>query len=181
MIRAVNEPSDALWRARAEAQVDLRQLMTHLAIETFVAEWDGILGYAGVNNFFLYRPTGGSRHQFVPWDRDNAFRDADPSIFRRVDQNVLVRRALTYPDLYWLYLDVLEQAARSAAADGWLENEIRSAAAVVGPGAADDPRVPYGLAQHQEEVAFLIDFARRRPQIVLDQVAQARAGAPPAQ
>jgi len=180
MVRAINEPSNASWRAQVEAQVDLAQMLTHIAIETFMAEWDGILGYAGLNNFYLYHPTGTSRHLFVPWDRDNAFRDDDPSIFRRVDQNVLVRRALTYPDLYSLYLDVLEQVARSAAAGGWLENEIRTAAAVVAPGAADDPRAPYTLEQHQQDVAFLIDFARRRPQLVLEQVAQARTAAPPA-
>jgi hypothetical protein len=174
MLRAINEPSDTLWRSDVEAHVDVAQVIGHAAIGAFMSEWDGILGYAGVNNFYLYQPSDGGPHRVIPWDRDNAFHDEDPSIFRRVDENVLVRRALTYPDLYTHYLDVLEQTARAAAEDRWLEGEIRAAAALVTPEAADDPRTPYPFAMHQEEVAFLLEFAARRPQRVLDQVAQAR-------
>jgi spore coat protein CotH len=174
MLRAVNEPSETLWRIGAEAHVDLPQLLTHVAIGAFMSEWDGILGYAGVNNFYLYRPSDRTQHQAIPWDRDNAFHDDDPSIFRRVDENVLVRRALTYPDLYKHYLDVLEQTARAAADGRWLDSEIRAAATLVTPEAAADPRAPYPFATHQEEIGFLLDFAARRPQRVLEEVAQAR-------
>lgn len=174
MIDAVNGTSDSLWRVEVEKQVDLAQVIAHVAIASFMSEWDGILGYDGANNFYLYRPSGRTQHQVIPWDRDHAFRDEDPSIFRRADQNTLIRRALGYPDLLGLYLDVLEQTARAAAAGGWLEREIRTAAAVVGGGIEDDPRRPYTVEQHQLDVAALIEFARRRPQDVLQQVADAR-------
>jgi spore coat protein CotH len=175
MIAAINEPSDTLWRSRVEQYVDLPQLLTHVAVETFLSELDGLLGYAGLNNFYVYRPAGSTRHQFFAWDRDNAFQGVDVSIFERADQNVLVRRALTYPDLYSFYLDVLEQTARAAAEDGFLDFQIRSGAAVIEAAAALDTNTPYTQEQRLDAIAYLIDFARLRPGIVLKQVADARA------
>ena len=46
-----------LARARG-AVLDLSQFITQAAIETFIAEDDGVLGYAGMNNFYLYRSAG---------------------------------------------------------------------------------------------------------------------------
>jgi len=175
MLAAINEPSDTLWRSRVEQYVDLPQLLTHVAVETFLSEFDGLLGYAGLNNFYIYRPAGSTRHQFFPWDRDNAFQEVDASIFRRVDENMLVRRALTYSDLYSYYLDVLEQTARAASEDGFLENQIRAGAAVIEADAAIDLNTPFTQDQRLTAIAYLLDFARRRPGIVLAEVRAARA------
>ncbi len=177
MLRAINSAADTVWRDEVSAHVDLRQLVTSVAIGAFMSEWDDVLGYAGVNNVYLFRPAGSAQHQFVPWDRDNAFHDEDPWIFRRVHENVLVRRALSYPDLYALYLDTLERSALAASENGWLENEMRAAAGLVSAAAAGDPRTPYPYQQHEEDLRFLIEFARHRPQDVLAQVASAREAA----
>jgi spore coat protein CotH len=175
MVQAIGKSFDERWRADVERFVDLPQLLTHVAIETFVSEFDGILGYAGINNFYTYRPTGTTRHLWLPWDRDNAFQEMDASIFRRADENVLVRRALAFPDLYTLYLDVLEQTARAAARDNWLAQQIRSTAALIDAAAAADINTPYSNEQREEAIAYLLTFARQRPQMVLDQVQAARA------
>ena len=175
MVAAINEPSDTLWRSRVEQYVDVPQLLTHLAVETFLSEFDGLLGYAGLNNFYIYRPTGSTRHQFFPWDRDNAFQEVDASIFRRADENRLVQRALTYPDLYSYYLDVLEQTARAASEDGFLDNQIRTGAALIEADAAVDVNTPFTQDERLNAIAYLLEFARRRPGIVLAQVAAARA------
>jgi spore coat protein CotH len=174
MLAAINEPSDTLWRSRVDQYVDMPQLLTHVAIETFLSEFDGLLGYAGLNNFYVFRPAGSSRHQFFPWDRDNAFQEVDASIFRRADENILVRRALTYPDLYSYYLDALEQTARAAALDGFLENQIRTGAAVIEADAAVDINTPFTQDQRLNTIAYLLEFARRRSDIVLAQVTDAR-------
>ena len=73
-----------------------------------------------------------------------------------------------------MYLDALERTARAAAEGSWLENELRASAAITLEAAADDPNTPYAAQAQQEAVAQLIDFARRRPGIVLQQVAAAR-------
>jgi spore coat protein CotH len=174
MVAAINEPSDTLWRSRVEQYVDLPQLLSHVAVETFLSEFDGLLGYAGLNNFYLYRPPGSTRHQFFPWDRDNAFQEVDASICRRADENVLVRRALTYPDLYNSYLDALEQTARAASQDGFLDNQIRTGAALIEADAAVDVNTPFTQDERLNAIAYLLDFARRRPGIVLAQIAVAR-------
>jgi len=174
MLAAINEPSDTLWRSRVEQYVDLPQLLAHVAVETFLSEFDGLLGYAGLNNFYVYRPSGSTRHQFFPWDRDNAFQDVEASIFRRADENVLVRRALTYPDLYSYYLDALEQTASAAAEGSFLDNQIRAGAAVIEADAAIDINTPYMQDERLNAIAYLLEFARRRPDIVRAQVADAR-------
>jgi spore coat protein CotH len=173
LVRAINQPSDALWREGVEPYMDLSQLISFAAVESFLAELDGLLGYAGVNNFYLYRPSATTRHLLIPWDRDHAFQSAEASIFTRVDENVLMRAALSYADLRAAYLDALDRTAR-AAGGGWLENEVRSAAALAQQAAADDPHMPYAMAAREEAIAQVLDFARRRPQIVLDQTAAAR-------
>jgi spore coat protein CotH len=175
MVAAINEPSDELWRARVEEYVNLPQLIAHIAIETFLSEADGFLGFEGLKNFFLYRPSGSLRHEFLPWDRDNAFAAIDSSIFQRVDENVLVRRALAEPDLLALYLDVLEQTALTAALDEWLAREIGAAAELIVNAAVDDVRKPYSNEMQLEAVAILLEFARTRSAVVLAEVAQARA------
>jgi spore coat protein CotH len=174
MLAAINEPSDTLWRSRVEQYVDLPQLLAHVAVETFLSEFDGLLGYAGLNNFYLYRPAGSTRHQFFPWDRDNAFQDVEASIFRRADENILVRRALTYPDLYSYYLDALEQTASAAAEGSFLDNQIRAGAALIEADAAVDINTPYMQDERLNAIAYLLEFARRRPDIVRAQVVDAR-------
>ena len=174
LAQAVSEPYDTLWREGVERYLDLSQFVTFVAVESFLAELDGLTGYAGVNNFYLYRPAGSTRHVLIPWDRDNAFQSVESSIFTRVNEHPLVRTALAYPDLYAQYLDVLERTARAAAADGWLENEVRAAANLVMAAAAEDTSTPYPPQANADAIAQLLDFAQRRPRLVLEQVAAAR-------
>lgn len=175
MMAAIAEPSDTLWRERVEAYVDLEQLLTNTAVASFLSELDGLLGYEGINNFYLYRPANSTRHQFIPWDRDNSFQGVEDSVFRRADQNALIGRALTYPDLYDLYLNVLERTALLATQDDFLANQIEAVAAVIETAAAADVHAPYTQDERAAALTHLRDFARRRPGIVLQQVAAARA------
>lgn len=176
-IRAINEPSDALWRSGVEQHLDLAHLLTVVAAESFLSELDGLLGGWGVNNLYLYRAGGSARHGVIPWDRDNAFQSADASIFTRAEENALVRRALTFPDLYALYLDALERTARVAAEDHWLEREVRASGTLASAAAEGDRYMPYPAQAREEALAHLLDFARRRPGVVLAQVAAARGRA----
>jgi spore coat protein CotH len=51
---AITSPLQS-WRADVERHLDVAQFMRHVAIENCLAENDGILGHAGMNNFYLYR------------------------------------------------------------------------------------------------------------------------------
>jgi spore coat protein CotH len=174
-LREVNQPDDAIWRERVEEYVDLTQFVTQAALEHFLAEDDGLIGANGMNNFYLYRMTESKRHRFIVWDKDGAFLVPDYQILFRVEDNVLLRRALAYNDLRDLYFQVLESAARSAAEEDWLEAEIGRIAELVAPVVEEDHRKPFSTEAFYESVESLKEFARFRPAFVLRQVAEARA------
>lgn len=174
LFREVNHDVDAAWRERVGWLIDLRQLVTHVAIETFLAEFDGFLGGSGMANFYLYRPLAGSMHRLIAWDRDTTFQEIDAPIFARVEENALFRRVLTFPDLRSLYLDVLEQCATAAAQDRWLEAELRHMDQLIREAVAQEPHRRYSSAEYEDDVNHLISFARSRPAFVIDQVTKAR-------
>src|SRR4030095_16302025 len=136
-------PDDAVWRERVESFIDLEQFVRQVAIEMFLSEHDGLLGYAGMNNFYLYRATSRGQQRVLVWDLDLSFRDYDSSIFLRADENELFRRAMAYPDLHTVYLTKLEDCARSALEDDWLSNEIVSSAALIRDSALEDRVKPF--------------------------------------
>jgi spore coat protein H len=173
LFHEINGPDDAVWRSRVEPYMDLEQFMTHVAIEQFVAENDGVLGYAGMNNFYLYRLEGTTRHRLFVWDKDNAFLFLDSPLPTTSD-NVLFRRAMTYPDLREIYFSSLERCARLAAADDFLSLEIDRLTGIIYEAARGDSKKQFGNEQWDAAVQFLRDFASRRPQQVLDDVARLR-------
>jgi spore coat protein CotH len=176
LFHEVNQPVDTVWRERVGRYIDLPQLVTHVAIETFLSEADGVLGVAGMANFYLYRGPSSDRHRLIVWDKDHTFAAVDSPIFLRVEENALFSRALAFGDLRALYLDVLDQCARSAAGDGWLEGEIVRLSTLIDVAAREDVRKPYDDETRQMAVEFLKQFARQRPSFVLQEIARARGG-----
>jgi spore coat protein CotH len=174
LFHEANQPVDALWRSSVQRYLDLDQFITHVAIETCLAEADGVLGYAGMANFYLYRSAESSQHRLIVWDKDRTFSAVDTPIFQGAAENVLVSRALTFADLRMRYLDVLGDCARMLANSGWLEQATAEAAALIADAARHDPVKPYTDAQHDAAVGFVQFFARERPVFVLRAVASAK-------
>jgi spore coat protein H len=174
LFREVNHDVDNLWRERVSWFVDLPQVMTYVAIETFLAEFDGFLGGSGMANFYLYRPVETNVHRLIAWDRDTTFQEPEAPLFARVAENALMSRALEFDDLRSLFLDVLESCARSAMQDRWLETEIVQAHQLVRDAAYEDTGKLSSNEEFDLAVAHLISFAQRRPAFVLDEVAKAR-------
>ena len=145
--------------------------LTHVAIERFVSERDGILGDWAMNNFYVYRPSTTNAHVFIPWDRDNAFQAVDASVLLHADENVLVRRLLEHPDLRAHYLQVLEACA---AQSGWLEQEIAATASLIRAAAYADERKASSNEEFEAGIAFLRAFALSRPAIVRAEIASLR-------
>ena len=177
LFREVNHEVDNVWREWVNQYIDLQQLISHVAIETFLAELDGFLGTAGMANFYLYRPADQSIHRVLAWDRDTTFQEIDSSIFARTTDNVLFHRALSFPDLRDLYLDVLERCARSAAEGDWLEGQILRADALIRESVYQDTSKLFSNEAYDQAVAHLVEFAKRRSTYVLSEVAKARDAA----
>jgi spore coat protein CotH len=179
MVRTANEASDATFESSIGRHVDLAAFARHVAAENFVAENDGWLGYAGMNNFYLYRFKDRAQFQVVTWDKDNTFFQPDYPIFERVDRNVLMRRAMALPAVKQAYLDGLTAAAASAAdgqagddtATGWLGREIERLSALIASAARQDTNKPYSDADVDTAVAGLQSFARTRGAFVTCSIA----------
>ena len=176
LFREVNHPDDGVWRDRVEQYLDMKQFVTHAAIETFLAEDDGILGTYSMNNFFLYRYADTSRHRLIVWDKDSTFLYPEFPIFRNAEENAVFRRAIAYRDLFDLYLEVLEQCARAAAEDDWLEREFLRAGALVAPHVSEDTRKPYSTEEFEQAIVQLQEFARKRSVFVLREIQKVRSG-----
>jgi hypothetical protein len=158
--------------------LDLPLFMKYVAIQSELAEWDGLLGYAGINNFYLYRFEKSTRLQFLDWDADNTFRAVDYSITAEHDNNVLMKRAMTIPSLRSVYFTSLLEAARSAeeysedeaeadnnqklAPRGWLEREIDRLYAQIRATMRSDTLKNFTNDEFEDAVAYLKQFARAR-------------------
>ena len=180
MIRQINEASDGDFASTMSAYLDLKRFMAHLAVETFLAEWDGILAPTGLANFFLYRFEKKNLFQFIVWDKDRTFTDAELPIFRNFNDNVLARRALAVPEARRAFLESLLLCAILAGGQqGWLDyqtnrvyNQIRDPALEDNNKLCPDPSLPTlqpcsnaqfgeGVAKVREFVAVRGEFIRR--------------------
>jgi hypothetical protein len=158
-----------------------------------VTDNDGLIGDYGLNNFYLYRFNNQKRFMFVGWDKSEAFKGGfDAGIFRNMtnvplsEQNRLMTRILSYPDLYDLYLDSLIECARSAGeaetgttnGPGWLERELQREYGQIREAALADPVKPYTNDEFEHAVSDLGVFARHRGEFVTREVGHARAQRP---
>ena len=176
LFREVNHPDDGVWRDRVEQYLDLKQFVTHVAIENFLADEDGLLGSYSMNNFYLYRYADTSRHRLIVWDKDSTFAYPEFPIFRNAEENAVFRRAIAYRDLFDLYLEVLERCAFAATEDDWMEREFTRAWALVAPHVREDSRKPFSSEEFDQSIFPLQEFAKKRSQFVLREVQKIRAG-----
>jgi spore coat protein CotH len=179
MIRIANEVGDASFQSALSEYLDLALLIKHVALEAFVAEDDGIVGYAGLNNFYFYRFERSTRSQFIVWDKDNALTSSDFPVFRNLDRNVIVRRAYAVDSLKQAYLDTITSAAdnilegmeNNDPGTGWLAREIERVYALVANAALQDPNKPYSNEEFEAAVSGVRAFARERSAFVRSEVA----------
>ena len=196
LVQAINDAPDTSLEEWVHPYLDVRRYITHIAIENFLSEPDGLLGGLGMNNFYLYRFERTARSELIPWDQDLAFEWLDsPAPWHNVDTNVLAAKIWATPYLRDLYLRTLVEIAAvvgppngaGAVTDpstrrcpapkgdppcGWLEEEIFREYAQIRESALADPRTPHSDEAFEESIEFLKRFARERGGIVRAGVAQ---------
>ncbi len=139
------------------------------AVQTCVAESDGLVGLDGISNFYLYRFRDGRPAVLLPWDADHSFTAADVPVGYRMDTTVLTKRLMEDPCLREAYhLAVLECAqllGQPSATDarGWLEREFARLFANIGPSVAVDRFALFDYDEFLQEQRFLLNLARTRP------------------
>jgi spore coat protein CotH len=178
MVREINEARDDMFVSNVSKYLDLPLFMRHVAVQSLLAEWDGLLGYAGLNNFYFYRFEKKDLSQFLLWDADNTFRAIDYSIVAGHDDNILMRRAMKVSSLRSTYFNTLMDAARSAeefsedeaafdkqlglAPRGWLAREIDRLYALIRSSMRSDTFRPFTNDDFEDAVALLKRFAVER-------------------
>jgi len=171
MIRLVNQASDQEFAARIGGFLEPKTLVTYLAVENYVAEFDGILGDWGMNNFYLYRRADQKRFTFIPWDKDVTMSRLDHPIDYHLDTNVLVRRLMAWPELAQTYVEALRAAALEAEGPGgWLDRRLDRAYRLVRSAALDDTAKGFSNEVFEDHVAAVREFVRNRAELILRQL-----------
>lgn len=170
LFRAINETPAESFRDAVGMRLDLAALLRLVAADVLLAEADGIVSFAGMNNFYLYRHSTTQRHQFLPWDKDFALHLWDYPITEGASEHVLIRRALEDPELRSLYAGFLVEAVKSATDADWLWREAQRAYEQVREAVLADPVKQFTNEEFEAEAAVVIDLTRRRPAFVLSEV-----------
>jgi spore coat protein H len=176
LVRLVNDLPPSQFLSTLSEHLDLQAFVRYTAGQNFVAQNDGFLGYAGMNNFYFYRLENSSKHVFIAWDEDNAFWGPEFPIHMRHDDNVLMSKAMQVGELRELYNSVLNEAmsltGEATGADGlpWLEYEVRRQLDLIYNALRDDPSKPYTIEQHEDARNAMIIFSRDRTGSVHDQL-----------
>jgi uncharacterized protein (TIGR03437 family) len=189
-IKTMNQASDADFLTALAPYLDPKPFLTQVAVETYVADFDCILGDSfGLNNFFVYRFQNKQLNMFIAWDKDNAFDWTERPVLRNADQNVLMRRLMAVPELKKYYLEaVLKTAMLAGAAGGWLQQEATFEYNQIKQAAYDDPNktyldsgnlLPSNNDRFDAAAASVIAFSPNRTRFVISDAA-AQGYQPPA-
>jgi spore coat protein CotH len=180
LVRAANVPQDR-FVAEAGRLVDLPQMARFLAVQNCMAELDGLVGYSGINNFYLYRFRDGRPAVFIPWDADSSLSSPDMPLGYRLNTTSLAERAMRVPALAQVYVSAVAECASIIGgvspgdARNWLRLEVDRRSALITASVAQDRFVLFDFEEHLEGVAQLREFARLRPPYLQCQVAEATA------
>jgi spore coat protein CotH len=171
LFRAVNEAPEGAF-SQVDRYLDLAGFIRAVGASTFMAEWDGIFGYDGMNNFYVYRV--GERAHVIPWDRDQAFHAVDYPLLSGVASNVIGRRMLEEPELRAAYVQAVLEAKAAAEGEGWLEREFTRQYALIHDAALADPFKLSTNEAFEQAFAELVAFARARGAFVQSELAPLR-------
>ncbi len=181
-VQAVNN-SGAAFRSAVAPFLDMQKFLRHLAVEVFLADYDGFVGNYGINNFYIYRLNNTTSFRLIAWDKSEAFKATpDSTIFHNItgvpdaQRNRLVSGILDLPDMYNYFLDTLLECARSSSeltagdSRGWMEREVAKEYDQIRQAVLEDNSKPYSNADFEAAVVTLSDFARRRSGLVTAEV-----------
>ncbi|MFN7541913.1 MAG: CotH kinase family protein [Acidobacteriota bacterium] len=152
--------------------LDVKQLIRYLAVETFLADTDGLSGDQGANNFFLYRRARDGNFEFLPWDKDAALVRYERSIWQGVSQSELLRKMLDVPQQRQAFLAELQRVVNLVESeDNGLLRLAHEMLKTTRPFAFADPVKRYKNAEYEEAITTLFHFLKERPRLVREQIA----------
>jgi spore coat protein CotH len=170
-VKAANDLPESGFAAAISTYIDVDRFLSYLATENALAETDGFLGYAGMNNFYLYQYGGQKKFVLIPWDKDTSFNAPEFGIYYNVETNVLARKLLADPAKKQVYIDALKRAVGSAVNTGFLGPKLELAYSQIREAVIADTKKPYSNTEFELSITGLrgiiaaraADVARQAP------------------
>lgn len=141
-VKAANDAPESGIAAAMAAYIDVDRFLSYLATENALAETDGFLGYAGMNNFYLYQYGGQKKFVLIPWDKDTSFGAPEFPILYNVESNVLTRKLLADPARKQVYNTAARRAVDSFVNTAFLGPKLEQAYSQIREAVIADTKKP---------------------------------------
>ena len=169
-VRAINDtPEGASYASTMASWLDIEKFLTHIAVENALAETDGVLGYAGLNNFYLYQYGGQKKFVFIPWDKDTSFSSPSFALFTRVEENVLARKLLNDATQKQRYQDLVKKTVTDVLNSTVLGPKMEAAYTQIREAVLADTKKPYSNNDFELSITGLRGIIASRQADVLAQ------------
>lgn len=169
-IKAINQTPQSGYAAAMETYIDVKKFLTYVAVENACAEYDGLVGQFGMNNFYLYQYGGQKKFIFLPWDKDTSFQAAEWPVQQRMDTNEFTKRLMLDPAMKSYYESEVKRIATSFVTTAFLGAKIDAYAALIRPSVSADTHKPFSVADFEASVAGLKGIMAARAANVASQI-----------
>lgn len=169
-VKAINQTPQSGYAAAMESYIDVKKFLTYVAVENACAEYDGMVGQFGMNNFYLYQYGNQKKFIFIPWDKDTSFQAVEWPVQQRMDTNEFTKRLMLDPAMKSYYESEVKRIATNFVSTAFLTPKIDQFAGLIRSSVAADTHKPFSVADFESSVAFLRALAAGRPANVAAQV-----------
>jgi spore coat protein H len=169
-IKAINQTPASGYAAAMESYIDVRKFLTHLAVENALAEYDGVVGQFGMNNFYLYQYGNQKKFIFIPWDKDTSFQAAEWPVQQRMTTNEFTARLMQEAAMKAHYESEVKRIASNFVTTAFLGPKIDAFASQIRASVSADPNKPFSVAEFEAAVTGLKGIASARAANVAAQV-----------
>lgn len=169
-VKAINQTPESGYAAALEAYLDVKKFLTYVAVENACAEYDGIVGQFGMNNFYLYQYGGTKRFVFIPWDKDSSFQAAEWPVHQRMESNELTRRLMKDPAMKAFYESEVKRIAANFVTTAFLGSKVDAYANLIRASVHADARKPFSNAEWEGALLGLKGITAARAANVATQI-----------
>jgi len=169
-VKAINELPAAGFPAGISAYIDPTKFLTYVAAENATVDNDGFVGYAGMNNFYLYQYKNTTRFAIIPWDKNTSFVQPEWPLYQRLDSNVLTAKLIADPAMKQAYVAAMNKAAGFVGTP-FLGPRLEAFYTLIREAALTDTKKPFTNDEFEQAVGGLRGIIAARPANIQSQTA----------